>query len=366
MNRRGRAGLIRRLLVFVVGLAVVLASSLVFTPEAAMGAGGEASATDFSPDTNLPSGMISATVGAHPANPPYDRELSGTIEVTEGSRSLGTCAAENGPGDPGPIEVVSVGPLTAGRHTLTATYSGDATFAPSAAVATIDVLARSVRTHLSMEHSYFTVPEGTPVRFHAWTEILQPTSSPPLPEIPPSQMRFLVDGALGATIPSTQGRATWETELAPGRHRVAAVYLEDGYYRAIGPSNDVEVFVVHEPAGSTSAPTAPAGAVGSTSPTGTSGSSATAARSGLSEPGKQAASPSDTRSSAEKDRSASARLGRGSSDLALISPESEESPSDNGTVVVLALVAALVAPLVVAGFVWARRRTRGARTAKGS
>jgi hypothetical protein len=133
-----------------------------------------------------------------------------------------------------PVTAVwETGTLTAGRHTVTAKFGGDASHAPSesATPATVDVTKEP--TTVQLAPTAVTAKAGDPVGFTATVEGPQPqivnaAAGDGLPT-PTGTVTFLVDGtAAGTGTLNAHGIATWSTKaLKVGTRAVTARYDGD-------------------------------------------------------------------------------------------------------------------------------------------
>ncbi len=130
--------------------------------------------------------------------------------------------------------------LAAGQHTVSASYSGDGSFAPSTGSFTINILKYLTQTKLTAAPN--PANAGKPVTFDAQVSLgplppvatpaivsSQPSGSPPI-----SGTVTFMDGnqVLGTAPLGSDGTAVFTTTLVPGTHVVHALYSGDPTYGA--------------------------------------------------------------------------------------------------------------------------------------
>jgi sugar lactone lactonase YvrE len=148
---------------------------------------------------------------------------SGPVVLYDGSTLVGTASLVNG------IASITTVFLTAGTHTLRATYLGDNNYSQVASAA-VSVLVKGAA---SVNLSLVSDPSGTPVQL--------------LAQVTPSSATGTVqwvDGtSLLGTSPVQSGAAVFPySSLAPGSHSIQVVYSGDASY-AISNSNVLPVIV---------------------------------------------------------------------------------------------------------------------------
>ena len=117
---------------------------------------------------------------------------------------------------------------SAGPHSLTAAYSGDADFKAGHGAAAYVVLPAPTTVAIASSSPQPSQP-GEAVAFTAQVESPEPAGGGPAP-VPTGTVLFRVDGTdLGAAVPLSAGRASSavDTALEPGTHDVRAIYLPD-------------------------------------------------------------------------------------------------------------------------------------------
>ena len=135
-----------------------------------------------SPNPSLSGASVSLTATVSPM------EATGTVEFKDGAASLGVAVVSND------IAVLSVSSLAAGSHSLTADYSGDTTYAPSASAPLDHVL--QIATTLSVAQLTDPAITGQPVTLSATVTPLAATGT----------VKFF-EGAVFARFGGTERRA---------------------------------------------------------------------------------------------------------------------------------------------------------------
>ena len=163
------------------------------------------------PTTVTTTVTMTATVTAPTGTP------SGTIVFYDGANAIGS-ANLNGSG----IATYPTAALSAGSHSLTAQYSGDATNAAATSNAVNEVINQATTT-TTISTSATPVPVGTTVTFKA---TVTGTSS----DAPTGNVTFTADGTnvLGVSTLNGSDIATLPTSaLTPGTHQIVAAYAGD-------------------------------------------------------------------------------------------------------------------------------------------
>ena len=157
-----------------------------------------------SPNPSLSGESISLTATVSPM------EATGTVEFKDGAASLGVAPVSNG------LAVLSVSSLAAGSHSLTADYSGDTTYAPSAS-APLDHVVQ-IATTLSVAQPTDPAITGQPVTLSATVT----------PSAATGTVEFF-EGAvsLGSAALSGGQAAIVTTFSSNGAHDIHAVYSGD-------------------------------------------------------------------------------------------------------------------------------------------
>jgi ELWxxDGT repeat protein len=161
---------------------------------------------------------ITFTATVSPAHGTVD---GGTVDFLDGSTDLGMVAVDA----TGAATLTAI--LAAGQHSVTAVYSGDATFAgstSSAVTVTVTQPQGAVDTMTSLTASASSVPDGQPVTFTA-------TVTPAHGVLDGGSVDF-TDGStdLGTVAVGAGGQASLSVALAVGTHHVTAVYLGDANF----------------------------------------------------------------------------------------------------------------------------------------
>ncbi|MGI8310858.1 Ig-like domain repeat protein [Saccharopolyspora hattusasensis] len=153
----------------------------------------------------------------------YTAIPTGTVTFKDGATTLGTAALIGGG-----VAILTVSNLSVsgGPHSLTAVYSGDATYATStSAPVTLTITAAATMTSLtsSANPSVF----GQPVTFTATV-----TLTPPGGGTPTGSVTFTIDGVPQAPVPLVGNQASIALSgLSVGNHTVTATYTNtDGNY----------------------------------------------------------------------------------------------------------------------------------------
>ena len=150
---------------------------------------------------------------------------TGTVSFTEGDTPLGTFVLTDG------VAALDVTALPIGEHTITATYSGDASFEP----ATIDV-THAVTPVAPKVDSVVTLDASTRTAMYGQTVSLTASVGPTDTEagLATGSVTFDDGGSLHATVAILDGQATVALPtLAVGDHLIRATYSGDHRF---GPS----------------------------------------------------------------------------------------------------------------------------------
>lgn len=154
---------------------------------------------------------LSATVSSGSGVP------TGILSFLDGGVLLGSASLSGGPAS------LVVASLAAGSHSLTATYSGDATFAPSVSGPVV-VSVNKAATTISVTSSSTTSVFGQAVSFAASLSVVPPGAGSPSGNI------MFLDGqnSLGTTVLPSSGIST--SSLGVGSHSISAVYQGDSNF----------------------------------------------------------------------------------------------------------------------------------------
>ncbi len=154
---------------------------------------------------------FTATVTPHSTDTP-----PGSVNFMDGSTSLGSVAVNASTG----VASVTSSSLTSGSHSITAVYSGSASFAGStSSVVTLVINASLTTTSTSLTATPNPATAGQTVTFTA-------TITPHSTDTPPGSVNFK-DGAtsIGSANVNSSGVATFTlSSLAAGSHSITAVY----------------------------------------------------------------------------------------------------------------------------------------------
>ena len=148
--------------------------------------------------TGVPTGTVTFVDLCCTANPTFTRTTLGTISLVNGTASV-------------------VSTFASGDHVITASYSGDETFAPGSRSSTLDVAFATAITLMAPASAAL----GTPVVLNA-----NVTSTPALqPALIPGQVTFSDGNVILGTAPVNNGTAQLVvSSLAAGAHSIAAAY----------------------------------------------------------------------------------------------------------------------------------------------
>ncbi len=199
-----------------------------------------------SPNPSVFGQSVTLTATVAPG-PPASGSPTGTVTFNDGAAAIGTAAL----GASG-VATFSTSALPPGDHSITATYSGDATFgASTSAPLTQDVNPASSMTSLtsSLNPSVF----GQSV-----TLTVTVAPAPPGAGSPTGTVQFVIDGAnVGDPVALSEGSADISVAtLAPGTHPVVANYSGDAAFAPGSGSlaGGQVVSPAEEPAGDTTPP----------------------------------------------------------------------------------------------------------------
>ncbi len=151
-----------------------------------------------------------ATVSTGAATP------TGTVTFMDGTTAIGT-AALNSSGQASFTTAL----LSAASHSITASYSGDSTFATSASPALVHQVAQAL-TATALKSSINPSAFGQAITFTAAVSAVAPGSG-----IPVGSIQFVIDGVnVGAAVTLSNGSATSAAvaNLAAGTHTIVAIY----------------------------------------------------------------------------------------------------------------------------------------------
>ena len=172
----------------------------------------------FPANASFPVTLTATVTGAGPTSP------TGTVSFTYGTTSLGSAPIANGQA------TLTTTALPAGSDQVTATYSGDATYAGSTASHTQVVTA--IATVTSLGWSSTSSADGEPVTFTA--SISHSIGSAPVT----GTVTFTDGTAVLGTSPVVNGKATFTTStLAAGHHDITARYTGDSVYATSSDSH---------------------------------------------------------------------------------------------------------------------------------
>jgi hypothetical protein len=166
-------------------------------------------------------GFISVVVPSIPS--PWPAIPSGTVTYKDGSKVLGT-----GPGvDQNGIALFSTTGLSTGKHTITATYSGDSTYQGSKSTAVVETIG-PVGTHNRLELSNREIVYGQPLTLTATVSMAHELIGNTQPARPTGMMTFW-DGAsqLGSANVNNGVATITVSGLSPGRIVIVADYYGD-------------------------------------------------------------------------------------------------------------------------------------------
>lgn len=208
------------------GAASITVSTLTAGPHSVKavysGDSGDAGSTSavWTQNVSKAGATVSAASSLNPANSGQAISFSasvspasatGNIQFLDGATTLATVALSNGAAS------FSTESLTAGSHSITAVYSGDANYA-GASSAAISQVVKAIST-VTIQSSAATAPYGQAVQFTA-------TLSPPSAT---GSIQFVDTGAsLGTAAISNGAASITVSTLAVGSHSITAVYSGDG------------------------------------------------------------------------------------------------------------------------------------------
>jgi hypothetical protein len=142
---------------------------------------------------------------------------TGTVQVLDGATSLGTATVSNGWAYVQPLV------LTAGAHSITAVYSGDANTTGITSAVLVQNVSQAI-SYVSVSSPASSQAYGQPVTFTAWLAELGSNG----PWLGTGTVQFL-DGAtpLGTVTPANGSAVLTVPSLAAGTHSISAVYSGD-------------------------------------------------------------------------------------------------------------------------------------------
>jgi len=149
---------------------------------------------------------------------------TGNVAFSEGATALGTAALSQGQA------LLPVAFMTAGPHTVTASYSGDSSNPAASAnfVQTVNLIATAVSLSPSANNTVF----GQALTLTAQVSSLAGQSTDGM-AVPSGQIQFLDGVNVIGTAPLTAGRATFSASSLPvGSHQLTAVYAGDASWAA--------------------------------------------------------------------------------------------------------------------------------------
>jgi len=155
---------------------------------------------------------------------------TGSVQFFDGSNSLGTANLVNSRAS------LDTSGLSAGAHTLTATYSGDAVFGPTSA--STDMTVNRLTTSLGLTLSSAEVIFGQPV-----IATVQLGPAPPAGVAAPTGNITFQEGGktLGAASPSSSSATLTLDGLDVGLHQIDAQYAGDKNWTSAGASAVVNI-----------------------------------------------------------------------------------------------------------------------------
>jgi uncharacterized repeat protein (TIGR01451 family) len=166
------------------------------------------------PSTSGQAVTITATVTA---NPPGAGTPTGTVQfLVDGAAAGGPVALSGGSAQ------FSTNALSAGAHTITANYSGDANY--NVSTGSVNQTVNKDATTTTVTSSPNPSTAGQPVTIAATV-----TANAPGGGTPTGAIQFVIDGAnFGGPVAMTNGKAQFTTQLlTPGSHSITAQYSGD-------------------------------------------------------------------------------------------------------------------------------------------
>jgi len=175
-----------------------------------------------------PAGGLQLASSANPVS--YGQSVTFTATVPSGTTGVINFSLDGGANFPVPIanNQATYTPfnLSAGSHSVTATYSGTQTFTPS--TITITETVNKAATTTALTSSVQNAAVGQPVTF---TATVTPSSSGITP--PGGQVAFTIDGGSPTYVALANGQAQLTvSNLTSGSHAVQASYTGDANYSA--------------------------------------------------------------------------------------------------------------------------------------
>jgi hypothetical protein len=168
---------------------------------------------------------------------------TGTVTFMDGTTAIGT-ASLNASGQ----ATLITGSLAVASHSITATYSGDATFAISTSPALTHQVAQA-STATALKSSANPSAYAIPITFTATVTPIAPGSG-----VPPGTIQFVIDGVnVGAPVTLTNGSATSPAiaNLAPGAHTISATYSGSANFAASTSAALTQTVTANAPAAPT-------------------------------------------------------------------------------------------------------------------
>jgi hypothetical protein len=163
---------------------------------------------------------------------------TGTVTFNDGAGTIGS-AALDGTGHAS----LAISTLSAGTHTITASYGGDSSFQPSSSIAFTQVVVtasgNSTSTALTVNGGshdpiYFGYSKGERQRANFVVKVTGGTDG---------DLVLLLEGnqQIGPTLTLSSGQANWASQFGVGQYSVVAVYL--GGNTAAGSTSTPQTFV---------------------------------------------------------------------------------------------------------------------------
>ncbi len=201
------------------------------------------------PQGPVPPGTPLAFYAFVSTSDPMAPTLTGAVVFTiAGGQTFTTPIAKNSTGDY-EADFSPTGSLAAGTYTVTATYSGDNNFAPSANSNT-QVITGNTKTSLTLAPSQGPTPSGQNVTFVASVVPMLSGGGTSVPTTPTGKVAFSVDtGFAPDLVTLVGGMASFTTGyfLKPGMHTITATYEGDPTYAASGPVSVTQVITSPPP-----------------------------------------------------------------------------------------------------------------------
>ncbi|MBZ5625107.1 MAG: Ig-like domain repeat protein, partial [Acidobacteriia bacterium] len=142
---------------------------------------------------------------------------TGTVDIMDGATVLITLPVN------GPISVLNTTTLAVGTHTVTAVFSGDATYAGSTSAAATVTVSKAATT-MALSSSVNPAASGQPVVFSVALAPITATGN----------VQFLDGATVIGTVATVFGTASFSTAgLAAGSHSITVVYAGDANCNAV-------------------------------------------------------------------------------------------------------------------------------------